>query len=135
MKYLIGFFLGTFIFTNFCSAEGFIGIEEYMDINGVKNSYDEGFIHLRCSGLIIALIKFKPSEERFMPYAENQFTKAGVAYLEWGQTKPDEVMKKIGDSLIPIVDHYYNEIKEKEKKEGDFLSGLLAREFEFCLKF
>ena len=135
MRCLIGFLLAIFMFTNFCSAEDFIGIEEYIDKDGLKNRYDEGFIHLRCSGLIMALIKFKPSEERFMLYAEDQFTKAGVAYLDWGQTKPNEVMKQIGSSLVSIVDHYYNEIKEKQENEGDIFTGQLAREFKFCLEF
>ena len=101
----------------------------------LNNSYDEGFIHLRCSGLIMALVKFKPSEERFISFAEDQFTKAGVAYVEWGQAKPDEVMKQLGESFIPIVEYYFNKIKEKQVNEGVIFTGQLAREFKFCLNF
>ena len=36
MRYLIGFLLAIFMFTNFCSAEDFIGIEEYIDKDGLK---------------------------------------------------------------------------------------------------
>ena len=134
MKYLIGMLLTIFVFSN-SMAENFIGIEEYISKNGIKNRYDEGFIHLKCSGLIMALIKFKPSEERFMPHAEDQFTKAGVAYVETGQAKPNEVMKQISDSFITIVDYYYNVIKNKETNEGDIFTGTIASEFKFCLEF
>jgi len=44
-------------------------------------------------------------------------------------------MKQIGSSLVSIVDHYYNEIKEKQENEGDIFTGQLAREFKFCLEF
>ena len=134
MKYIIILLTSLFLVSN-ASADSFIGIEEYIDKNGLKNSYDEGFIHLRCSGLIMALIKFKPSEERFMRFAEDQFAKAGVAYVEWGQAKPNEVIKQIGRTLLTIIDHYYLEIENKQTNEGDIFTGTLGREFKFCLKF
>ena len=134
MKYLIGLLLTVFVFSN-SVAKNFIGIEEYINKNGIKGRYDEAYIHLRCSGLIMAFVKFKPSEERFMPHAEDQFNKAGIAYVEIGHAKPNEVMKQISDSFNTIVDHYYNEIKNKQTSEGDIFTGTLGREYKFCLEF
>ena len=132
----LSFFLMGMLASN-TMAESFIGIEEYIaKNNGINNKYDEGFIHLRCSGLIMAVIKYIPSaQEKFRSSGENQFAKAGLAYIALGQATKDEVMKQIGRTLLSNIDHYYLEIENKQTNEGDIFTGQLAREFNFCLKF